>query len=314
MSTPPFASGEPLAGTASRTSTVALTRPLYWSVRRELWEHRSVYIAPLVAAGLMLVGFLVSLLYLPDDVRSMAGMEPTEQAALLARPYSHAAMLLIITGFLVGIVYSLDALHSERRERSILFWKSLPVSDVTTILSKASIPLAVLPLIVLVLTVVTQLLMLLLSTLVLLVHGLSAAILWRELPLFQMEVVLLYAVVALTLWYAPVYAWLMLVSGWARRTVFLWAVLPLLAVTVLEGIALHTWHFGGLLKDRLVGFAADAFAFHAPDGATVDAHFVLLQQLTPVQYLRSPGLWLGLVAAAALLVAAVRLRRYSDPI
>ena len=72
-------------------------------------------------------------------------------------PYSHAAMLLMVTAFIVGVFYCLDALHGERRDRSILFWKSLPVSDLTTVLSKASIPLVVLPLLVFAITVATQL-------------------------------------------------------------------------------------------------------------------------------------------------------------
>ena len=315
MSTPPHTfPGRLPAGQATPLQPAAPTRPLYWSVRRELWEHRSVFIAPLIAAALMLLGFLLSLFHLPQDVREMAGLDAMQQAMVLARPYSHAAMLLLVTGFIVAVVYSLDALHSERRERSILFWKSLPVSDTTTILSKAIVPLAVLPLIVLVLTVVTQLTMLLLSTLVLLVNGLSVTAFWGQLPLFQLTIVLLYTVIVLTLWYAPIYAWLMLVSAWARRTVFLWALLPLLAITVLEGIALHTWHFGGLLKDRLSGFAAEAFSIHTPEGAPIDPHLIFLQQLTPGHYLRSPGLWFGLLVAAALFVAAVRLRRYSEPI
>ena len=88
--------------------------------------------------------------------------------------------------------YCLGALHSERRDRSILFWKSLPVSDLTTVLSKATIPLVVLPLVVFAITVVTQWIMLLLGTPVLAVNGLSLAMLWSELPLFQMTVMLLY--------------------------------------------------------------------------------------------------------------------------
>jgi ABC-2 type transport system permease protein len=118
----------------------------------------------------------------------------------------------------------------------------------------------------------------------------------------------------LALWHAPLYGWLLLVSGWARRTTFLWAVLPLLAICAVEEIAFHTSYFGTLLKDRLIGFAADAFAFKAPGNVPVDPHFIPLTQLTPGKFLSSPGLWVGLAVAAALLAAAVRLRRYREPI
>ena len=90
-----------------------------------------------------------------------------------SEPYDVAAMMLIFTVFIVGVFYCLDALYGERRDRSILFWKSLPVSDLTTVLSKVIIPLAILPLITFVIIVCTQLIMLLMSSVVLLTSGLA---------------------------------------------------------------------------------------------------------------------------------------------
>jgi ABC-2 type transport system permease protein len=287
---------------------------MYWSVRRELWENRSIYIGPLAAAAVVMLGFLISLIWLPHNMLDISALDPAHQAAVLARPYSHAAMLVTLTAFLVGIFYCLDALHSERRDRSILFWKSLPVSDVTTVLSKASIPLVVLPLLVFAITVPLQLVMRLVSTAALLMSGQGTATLWTRLPLFEMELVLLYGLIVLALWHAPLYAWLLLVSGWARRGTFLWAVLPPLAIGVFEKIAFHTSHFGRLLQDRLFGFAAGAFDLRSQGGESIDAHFIPLSRLAPGRFLSSPSLWLGLVVTAALLAAAVRLRHYREPI
>src|ERR1039458_7109336 len=222
----------PLDAEGIAPAPMSPTRPLYWSVRRELWENRSIYIAPLAVPAVYLLGFGISVIWLPHNMREvwmphtmreMAALKATDSLIGLAMPYSHAAMLIMLIAFLVGIFYSLDALHGERRDRSILFWKSLPVSDRTTVLSKASIPLLVLPLLVFAITVILQQIMRLLSTAALLMSGGSAATLWRQLPLFQMELVLLYALAVITLWYAPLYGWLLLVSGWARRTTFLWA-------------------------------------------------------------------------------------------
>jgi ABC-2 type transport system permease protein len=236
------------------------------------------------------------------------------QSAMLAHPYAHIAMLLVATGILVGIFYCLDALHGERRDRSILFWKSLPVSDLTTVLSKAIIPFAILPVIVFITTVVLQFVMLLMSSAVLLASGSGVTTLWTGLPLFQMQLVLLYSLIVLALWHAPIYAWLLLVSGWARRATFLWAVLPLVAIGMFEWIAFHTSYFGSLMHYRVGGFAARAFAFHLPGNAPADPHFIPLALLTPGKFLSTPGLWLGLVIAAIFLAIAVRLRRYREPI
>src|SRR6266849_7065479 len=100
------------------------TRLLYWSVRRELWENRSIYVAPLAAAVVFLFGFLISTFLLRHRMHGTWALNPEQQHQLLAVPYEIAAALIMGTAFIVGIFYSLDALYGERRDRSILFWKS----------------------------------------------------------------------------------------------------------------------------------------------------------------------------------------------
>jgi ABC-2 type transport system permease protein len=217
----------------------------------------------------------------------------------------------MFTTFLVGMFYSLDALYGERRDRSILFWKSLPVSDRTTVLSKAVIPLVVLPLIALALCVITQLALLLLSTMVLLGNGMSPATLWGEFGFFEGLLIMIYGLTVHALWFAPIYGWLLLVSAWARRTPILWAVLPLLAVSALERIVFDTWTFMYMLQYRLMGAMKEAFDFK-PKGAVGDVE--RLSQLHPARFLSAPGLWVGLAFTAACLAAAVRLRRNREPI
>jgi ABC-2 type transport system permease protein len=283
------------------------TRPWSWSIRRELWENRSIYIAPLVVAICVLFGFMISTIGMPQRRRALLLLDLAQQRAVIAKPYDVAAIVLIMTAFLVGVFYCIDALHGERRDRSILFWKSLPVSDRTIVLSKASIPLVVLPLLIFAIIVATQLIMLLLTSLVLLTSGLAGTT-WTRFNLLQQSLILLYGLIALALWHAPIYGWLLLVSGWAKRAIFLWAVLPFVAVSVLEKIAFNSSHFGNMLKHRFMGFASEAFAFNAR--GTVAS----ITELTPGRFLSTPGLWVGLVVAAAFLAAAVLLRRYREPI
>ena len=71
-------------------------------------------------------------------------------------PLNFALFSVMLTYVILTVVYCLGALHNERSDRSILFWKSLPVSDVTTVIAKASIPILILPLITFVVLVVTQ--------------------------------------------------------------------------------------------------------------------------------------------------------------
>ena len=272
------------------------TRLLYWSVRRELWENRSIYLAPLIVAGLMLVGFVLGARRLTDAIRAFS------QSEMLTRPLALTAIPIVVTASLVAIFYCLDALHGERRDRSILFWKSLPVSDLVTVLSKVLVPLAVLPAVACLIVMALQSVILIVGSAVLAAGGLDGTVLWTGLPLLHVWGALIYGVIGLALWFAPIYGWLLLVSGWAKRSTFLFAVLPPLALCLVEKIAFDTTVVWSLLKDRLIGFA-----FH---GFMLDGHGAP----DPLALLATPGLWIGLVVAALLLAATVWFRRYRQPI
>ena len=287
----------------------ARTRPLYWSVRRELWENRWIYLAPPVVAAFAVVALVIHALTMPSHMPGILGNDPasTGSAAVI---YTVATILMLMTALVLGAFYCVEALSGERRDRSILFWKSLPVSDRTTVLAKAAIPLVVLPLITFAVIVAMHVALLLLSVAALLVQGESAAPLWGELQLWRMWPSLLYGIAVMTLWDAPVYAFLLLVSGWARRTAALWAVLPLLAIGVLEKLTFDTLRVQDLALWRVFGWHTLAYAPHTtPHTLPFDP----LSPLTPGRLLSSPGLWIGLALAAAFLAAAVRLRRRREP-
>jgi ABC-2 type transport system permease protein len=297
-------SGSPLEAQVAAVAPIPASRRMYWQVRRELWESRSIYIAPLAVAGVALFGF--SLSALAGIWEKPLRLDPAHPQA----PYDMAAGLMMLTGIVVSVLYCLDALHGERRDRSILFWKSLPVSDVTTVLAKASIPLFILPLLTVAITFAMQWLMLLMSSAVVLVSGQSVAVLWTNVSFLRMSWLLLYHVLtAHALWPAPVYCWLLLVSGWARRATVLWAALPVIAIAGVEKIVFQTAHFASLVVSRLIG-AVPTLASASPNMFPTDP----MTHVALGSFLSSPGLWIGLAFAALFLAAAVRLRHYREPI
>jgi ABC-2 type transport system permease protein len=288
---------------------ISSRRNFYWSIRRELWEHRSIYIAPSIVAALTLTGFLIGSGYQFAKIRSAQSLGPVELQVAIDRPYGLAAMFLMGIGFLVSIFYCVEALHGERRDRSLLFWKSLPVSDITVVLSKMMIPLVVVPLITAALTIVTHLLMLLINIAILQINGVSLSLLWTNLSLVEMWLMMVYHMLALHgLWFAPAYSWMLLASAWARRAPFLWAVLPPIAVGVVEKIAFNTTYFRHWMLYRFGG-APGAGAYPGSDHA-----MHAWANLNVGQFLLNPGLWSGLVAAALFLFAAARVRRSRGPI
>ncbi|HEX6177571.1 MAG TPA: ABC transporter permease, partial [Thermoanaerobaculia bacterium] len=175
------------------------TRPLYWSIRREVWENRFLYIAPLAVSAFVLFATFASMLW------------TVSQKRMPVKPISMAPAPVMFTILLVGFFYTLDALYGERRDRSILFWKSLPVSDFTVVASKAAIPFVVLPLFSWLLSVTMQVVLLLLSSPVLLANGISPASLASEMYFFEGLLIMFYGIGVHVLWFAPIYGWFILV-------------------------------------------------------------------------------------------------------
>lgn len=296
---------------AAVAATIPVSRLLYWSVRRELWENRSIYTAPLIAAAVVLFAFLLS------TVTSSIHMEittddGTRHKFVFVELFAITAAVITTTMIIVAVFYCLGALHGERRDRSILFWKSLPVSDLVTVLSKAIIPFVIIPPIAFAVIVVLQVVLLVTMGLS---RGSEMGASWTLLDLAQHWLTLLYGLVAIGLWYAPIYGWLLLVSGWARRASFLWAVLPPAGLCVIEAIALRSRYVYDLLRYRLGGVYIEAFDAGASDESMSD-HGILgpLRQMDVAKFLGSPGLWTGLAVCAAFLAAAIWLRRYREPI
>lgn len=294
----------PLESRAAVPAAISEVQLFSWSVRREFWENRSLYVAPLAVATAALLAF--SLSSIVGIWERPLSLNPAKPQA----PYNLAAGLMMLTGIVVSVFYCLDALHGERRDRSILFWKSLPVSDLTTVLAKASVPLVILPLLVFAVTVAMQWLMLLVSSAIVLVSGQSVAELWTNLSFVRMSLLLLYHVItAHALWPAPIYCWLLLVSGWSRRATLLWAVLPLVVIGGIERLAFGTWYFARLVGSRLVG-DVPTLALASPKVFPTDP----MAHIDPFHLLSNMGLWFGLAVAAAFLATAVRLRRSQGPI
>jgi ABC-2 type transport system permease protein len=277
-----------------------------WAIRRELWENRSIYVGPLAVAGIILVGFAVSLAAWPARIQAASAVGASQLREAVQQPYVVAALMLMVIEILISIVYSLDALYGERRDRSILFWKSMPVSDLHTVLAKAAIPILVLPLVTFVVTMGTQVMMLLMGSVMLAASGLGAGTVWSQLSLIDLtRINFVHLVTFHGILWAPLYGWLLLVSAWAARAPFLWAVLPPVAIGIAERIAFDTTYVATLVRDYLIGGGGGG-----PGSMTMD-------MLTPHSlgaFLARPDLWVGLAAAAAMLAGAVRLRRARGPL
>jgi ABC-2 type transport system permease protein len=141
--------------------------------------------------------------------------------------------------------------------------------------------------------------------------ALAPVLAWDTVDWLRLNGAMLLAIPVLALWYAPVVAYQLLVSAWARSSVFVWTVLPPLVLILGERLAFNTWYIGhhvvGRLGLNVVGVPATGRA-----ASTTFGRRELFEGIDLLTLLGSFDMWIGLAIAAALLFAAIRIRRYRD--
>ena len=326
------------------------TLTMKWLLRHEFWEHKgSMFWAPLVTAVVLAVLIGGTILYglaghhIPTHVTingqtmDHGGYSINVAAATKLRMAQMASSAYLATSFplfllLSGAVflYCLGALHDERRDRSILFWKSLPVSDQMTVLSKAATALLVAPLITIVLATLSSLIVLFLTCLGLSLNGVNlfgAVLASPDLYLSPLRLVALLPVYVV--WALPTVGWLLLVSSWARAKPMSWAVgAPVVGLIVMKWVSVAMENFAGtplnlmhhaqdVVARILTGVVPGiwfAFTNGVPPDLRPTEHGIDVDSLVTHSYATLAGAdaWIGVVLGAAMLYGAMRLRRYRD--
>jgi ABC-2 type transport system permease protein len=303
----------------------------YWItlVRREFWEHRALWMAPLAVAALLIVLTALSGgVHVSADARIEIDGQSIDFVKAITPERADKLFGVLVAGLyvpqlivvLVGLFfYLLDALYSERKDRSILFWKSLPVSDAHTVAAKALVALIVVPLGVWAISAVTSLATIGVLTGKLAGTTFAPIVQWNMGIWLAVQGAMFAGTLVAALWYAPIAAALLLISAWARRNVFLWAVLPPVALMLLEKTAFDSNRVAAFLEYRLGGFF-DAMGMRVSPSAravgAIDREFARIgevySRLDTTPLLGNIDLWLGVAAAALLLWAAVQVRRRRD--
>lgn len=293
-----------------------------WLVRREAWEHKAIWIAPAIVIGCLFALMMVSRAHLGYDVAmSFSDLPRDDQIRLHAFAYSIVTAIVFLVMGVDGFFYCIDSLYADRADRSVLFWKSLPLSDVEVVLSKFATGAVLVPLVAAAGAIVAQ---------VAVGGGLMAKLalsgsypgLWlHPQALLGGAATAFIACAGAILWYAPVVAYLMLVSAWAPRAPFLWAVLPPVAAAILETVVMQTSYVRDLVASRLFGVyqMLERRESGGPDEDDTHSLSEFADKLGSIDwssrlqhFFASPELWLGVLAAGLLLAAAIWVRRYRD--
>lgn len=300
-------------------------------IRRELWEHRAIYVAPLVIA---LVVALFTVLgqvtvsghehadkALDIGIIGVTNLSEQKRAAIISGAMVSVSVPLVFTMWILTIFYSLDCLHAERKDRSILFWRSIPTTDFETVLSKLLTALFVIPLITFGVIVITHLVVLLISSVWLSVRGANVwHLIWTAAPFFDNWSATLVFILALPLWLSPFVGWFLLVSAYTKRSPFLVAFLPIAVLPLLEGI---------LFDSSVLAEAFFVRSFRMPLFPGLDNFYSVFQQgqhlelvegaslslwslLDLGRFMTSPDLWLGIIVCGLFTGGAIYVRRYKD--
>lgn len=297
-------------------------------IRRELWEHRAIYVTPLVIA------LLVSLIAVTGQV-TVSGFDhavnlgilgatnlgENERSAALSVLMISLSSPFVLAMTILSTFYALDALYAERKDRSILFWRSIPLTDSETVLSKLLMALLVIPLITFALIALTHVVVLLITSVWLGARGANAwHLIWAAAPLLDTWAAALVFLLALQLWLSPFIGWFLFVSAFAKRSPLLIAFLPIAILPMLEGIIFKSTVFAQAFFVRTVkmplfqGLDNMQLLFHKGDSFQMagDTSLSLLALLDLRRFFSSPGLWSGLIVCALFTAAAIYVRRYRD--
>ena len=317
---------------------------LYWLVKREFWEHRGGFFwAPVITGAIFLLLNLMGIITaevlgashgihigasggLQHVIAQMdAGDMSKVGFALDIAMYSAMGLLIVVLGFVV-FFYCVGALYDDRRDRSILFWKSLPISDASTVLSKVLSATVLAPIITVIVGIVAGVLQLLMVAVTLSFHGLN---MWQLLGYahpFRVLLNLIGYIPLYVLWALPAVGWLMLCSAWARSKPFLWAV----ALPVATGLLVSWFGLMGLFNlstgwfwthvvqrslfsvfpgtGSLFGLSGESMARHVGE----DMGLGIMNLDATYQLLASPNMWIGVAVGIGLLAGATWFRRWRD--
>lgn len=296
-------------------------------IRRELWEHRSIFVTPIVIGLILSLGVLMTEGMLTAHTAEVdigiaaASNLPDEshRSAVINGLLFIPSVIILIGMSILVIFYSLDALYAERKDKSILFWRSLPVTDAETVISKALTAALVIPLISFVAIIATQLISMILTSIWIMIEGGNAIhLIWEPASLVSLWAATLAGMLMLSLWFSPFLGWFLFVSAFAKRMPLLLAALPIIMLPMLENWIFGSKMFFEAFLLRTVEPVRDA-------AETAKASFQISENLRVSSFIADPwqaidfanffaklDLWAGLIVSATFITAAVYVRRYRD--
>lgn len=295
-------------------------------VKREIWEHRSIWVTPAAIAVIVTLGVLASLMFASGftaelDVaifgaQNLAG-DPERKAALTVF-FLSTSWIFIVALMILTVFYSLDSLYAERKDKSILFWRSLPVTDAETVISKLITAIFVLPTVAVMGIIATHIVNLIIASIWVSTKGGDGGMLvWGSVSFLDNWLAAFIVIIASGIWMSPFIGWFLLVSAYTKRSPLLMAFMPLILIGLLEGIIFRSHIFAENILGRGDGLpifkTVDIERFFETEEWRVgEGASSLLAHIDVLQFLTSPSMWAGVLVCGLLSTGAIYVRRFRD--
>jgi ABC-2 type transport system permease protein len=295
-------------------------------MKREFWEHRSIWVTPVAIASIVTLGTLTALVFTGKfaqelDVAIFAAQNiagDTERRVVLTGFFFVSSQLFLLGLGVLTVFYTLDSLYAERKDKSILFWRSLPVTDAETVVSKLLTALMLIPAVAIIAIVATHLVNLIVVSIWVAMKGGDAGMLiWGSVPFLDNWLAMTIVVFCGAIWMSPFLGWFLFVSAYTRRAPLLMAFLPLILIPMIEGIFLRSAHFAEAVWGR--GAKLPLFADMDFEGFFEDGHpeitremLSLLTHMDLGKFFTNVDTWLGVIVCGLLTTAAIYVRRFRD--
>ena len=295
-------------------------------LKREAWEHRSIYVTPLAIASIVTLGTLAMLMFAGGfakeldiaifGAQNIAG--DAERQAALTGFFVGTSGVFLLAAMVLTIFYTLDSLYAERKDKSILFWRSMPVTDAEAVVSKLITAVVVIPLVTVATVIATHIVNLVVTSIWVSAKGADAGhLIWGSVPLLDNWFAALIVTLASAIWMSPFIGWFFFVSAFTKRSPLLMAFMPLVLIPIIEFIFLRSSFFADAVFSRKgmipLFRGMDMEGFFDEDSLHISEEAVsLLAHLDVVRFLTSPSMWGGLIVCTLFVTAAIYVRRYRD--
>lgn len=302
-------------------------------VRRELWEHRSIIITPIIIGAIWSLAVLMTG-GMAGEIQAELDINVPEVgialASTVATDLHRSAMVngllfvpstIIFVGMSILVIfYSLDSLYAERKDKSILFWRSLPITDAETVISKALTAGVAIPLVTFAVIAATHLISLVLMSIWITAYGGDAVhLIWQPVKLLNVWATTITGLMALSLWLSPFLGWFLFVSTFAKRMPWLLAALPIIVIPMVEAWVsdgTSKLFFNAFLKRTVEpGLINEEYVKDIDFGKDLSLSAEVVDPWAALDlsgFISNPNLWAGLVVFGLFATAAIYVRRYRD--